>query len=74
MKTSGLYSVNMHDAMKGFIVAIGSAIISALQNTVSTGSLDLNWRQIGLTALAAGLSYLAKNFFTEAKMISHEIK
>ena len=72
MKTSKLYALNLQDAVKGLIVAAGSAAVSAIQNSLTAGSLCFNWRQIGLTALAAGLAYLAKNFFTPAKIIYHD--
>jgi len=70
MKTSNLYSINLRDFAKGITVAIGGAVIATIENTVQSGSLTFNWKQIGLTALAAGLAYLTKNFFTPAQTIT----
>jgi hypothetical protein len=72
MKTSPLYRLNLQDVGKGLIIAITGGFISAISVSLSAGSLTFNWKQIGMTALAAGLAYLVKNFFTPAKLISHD--
>jgi hypothetical protein len=69
MKTSDKYSLDLKDIGKGLIVAAGGAAVAAIQSSLSTGSLNFNWKSIGLTALAAGISYLAKNFFTPAQIV-----
>jgi len=69
MKTSNMFSLNLSDLAKGLIVAAGGAAIVAIQNSLQAGSLSFNWETIGLTALAAGISYLAKNFFTPAQIV-----
>lgn len=69
MKTSDKFSLDLKDLAKGLIVAAGGAAIVAIQNALQTGTLNFNWKNIGLTALAAGLSYLAKNFFTPAQIV-----
>lgn len=75
MKTSNQFTLNLQDAGKGLIIAVGSAVITIIENTLNAGSLTFNWKQIGLTALAAAAAYLGKNFFTSAKIISpYEIK
>lgn len=70
MKTSPLFKLNWLDAGKGLLVAVGGAVITLVQNSLQSGSLTFDWKAIGSVALAAGLSYLAKNFFTPAKLIS----
>lgn len=74
MKTSDKFSLDLRDAAKGLIIAISGAVIAVIETCLNTGSLSFNWHQIGMTAIAAGLAYLAKNFFTPAKIIHHEIK
>ena len=69
MKTSSLFTLDFKDLTKGLLVAIGGAVITALQTSLESGSFAFNWRKIGGVALAAGLSYLAKNFFTPAKTV-----
>jgi hypothetical protein len=70
MQTSSLFSLNIKDLAKGILVAVGSAVIAAIETSVQAGFLSFNWKSIGGVALAAGLSYLGKNFFTAAKTIS----
>ncbi|MGN6180568.1 MAG: hypothetical protein ACTHNW_15390 [Mucilaginibacter sp.] len=70
MKTSSLFKLDFYDIAKGTAVAVGGAVIAGIENTVQAGSLTINWKQIGLTALAAGLAYLTKNFFTPAQTIT----
>jgi hypothetical protein len=70
MQTSSLFSLNFKDLGKGLLVAMGGAVIAAVQASVQAGTFTLNLKTIGSVALAAGLSYLGKNFFTPAKTIT----
>ena len=64
MKTSNLYTIDLKDLAKGFIVAIGSAVVATIQTSLQAGSLNFNWKLIGTVALGAGIAYISKNFFT----------
>ena len=70
MKTSNLFNLNFRDVTKGLIVAIGSAVVSVINTTLQAGSLTFDWKQVGTFALAAGISYLAKNFLTPASIVT----
>ena len=70
MKTSKLFSLNLRDLGKGLLVAVGGAVIAAVETSLQAGSLTFNWRSIMGVAIAAGLSYLGKNFFTPAQTVS----
>ncbi len=70
MQTSQLFSLDLRDLAKGLLVAIGGAVLAAIENSVQSGSLTFDWKTIGSVALAAGLSYLGKNFFTPAKTVT----
>lgn len=71
MKTSSLFSLNWNDLGKGLIVAVGGALVGYLEGAATGGTLlTLNWKTIGGVALAAGLSYLGKNFFTPATVVT----
>jgi hypothetical protein len=70
MKTSSLFSLNLADLGKGLLVAVGGAVITAFENLMQSGLLSVDWKTIGSVALAAGLSYLGKNFFTPAKLVT----
>ncbi len=70
MKTSPFLSLNWNDLGKGLLVAVGGAVIGAIETSIQAGSLVFNWKAIGAIALAAGLSYLGKNFFTPATVVT----
>lgn len=68
--TSSFLSLNIQDILKGLIVAAGGAAVAAIETSLSAGELSFNWKQIGLTALAAGVSYLGKNLFTKPTIVT----
>ncbi|MDR3693363.1 hypothetical protein [Mucilaginibacter sp.] len=70
MQTSPLFSLDFKDLGKGLLVSVGGAVIAAMETSVKAGTLTINWRFIGSVALAAGLAYLGKNFFTPAKTVT----
>ncbi|HEY8780716.1 MAG TPA: hypothetical protein VIM16_03805 [Mucilaginibacter sp.] len=70
METSPLFTLDFKDLGKGLLVAIGGAVIAAIETSFQAGSLTFDWKAIGGIALAAGLSYLGKNFFTPAKTVT----
>jgi hypothetical protein len=70
MKTSSLFSLDFKDLGKGLLVAVGGAVIAAIETSIQAGSLTFNWKAIGGVALAAGLSYLVKNLFTPAQTVT----
>lgn len=69
MKNSSLFSMSIHDLVKGFIVALLTAFLSGLTITIEDGSLPtlIELKQLALVGLAAGVGYLAKNFLTNSK-------
>ena len=70
MQTSSLFSLNLKDLGKGLLVAVGGAIIAAAENSIQAGTVTFSWKAIGGVASAAGLSYLVKNFFTQAQTVT----
>ena len=70
MQTSSLFSLDFKDLGKGLLVAVGGAVIAAINSGIQGGAFAFNWKTIGGVALAAGLSYLGKNFFTPAKTVT----
>lgn len=68
MKNAKLFSMNLRDVLKGFIVAVLTVVITALSTAIADGSLpDLQeLKSIGLIGLSAGMAYLVKNFFTNS--------
>ena len=71
--SSKRFSLDSYDLGKGLIMAIGGAVIGAIETSVKSGGFPNtaeDWKTIGLTGIAAGLAYLVKNFFTPAQNIS----
>jgi len=64
MKWSTLFNLNVQDFFKGLLVAVGSAVLSLIEQTLQNGG-NIDWRVIGTSALCAGIAYLIKNFFTD---------
>jgi len=68
MKLSGLFSLNLRDAIHGFLIAFLTSVLSAVVALLNTGAMpgivDLkNYAMIGLTA---GISYVTKNLFSNS--------
>ena len=66
MKTSNFLSLNWLDLGKGTLMAILTPVIVIIQQSIGAGVFTYDWKSIGLSALAGGVAYLVKNFFTPA--------
>jgi hypothetical protein len=58
---SGFFKLNWKDFGKGLLVTVLGAAVGAVQNGLSTGSIDP--KQVGTIGASAGLAYLVKNLF-----------
>ena len=69
MKNAQLFSWKAKDFLKGFIMAILTVIVTGVAITLNKGALPSleDLKALALTGLAAGVSYLVKNFFTNSK-------
>jgi hypothetical protein len=61
---SGLFSLKTNDWLRGLLLAVVVPVLLAVQQSLSEGSLTLNWKQLGMTAVASLVAYLVKNFLT----------
>lgn len=68
MKRSDFLSVNARDFFKGLILAVITAVVTFLYEKILAGEpLDIALlKSAGMTALAALLAYIIKNFFTNS--------
>lgn len=66
MKLTSFLSVSQKDFLKSFIVAIISGVFAFIAPAVQSGEFSFDWTTIWHTAVAAGVAYLAKNFFSPA--------
>jgi len=67
--TSRQFTLNGRDVIKGLMVAILSPVVTILLTSLNAGSLVFDWKAIGAVALAAGLTYILKNFLTPTEVV-----
>ncbi len=46
-------------------MAVGTPVMAILTDSAERGEWNINWRLIGITAIAGGGAYLFKNFVTK---------
>jgi hypothetical protein len=63
---STLFTLDNKDFIKGLLVAVLSAVITILYNTIESGSLTFDWKAIGTMALTSALGYILKNLLTNS--------
>jgi len=47
MNPSPQFAINWNDVLKGLIMAIGTPVLLIIQQTITSGQLTFNWKQIG---------------------------
>lgn len=67
--TSEKYTIGWKDGLRALLIAVISPVLLAVQQSISAGELELNWQQLGLTAISAAIAYLIKNFFTPSEVV-----
>ena len=61
---SNFASLNIRDFVKGFVLAVIVPALLAVQQSLASGELTINWKALGITALSTFIGYLIKNYFT----------
>lgn len=64
---SSLFTLNSKDWIKGLVVAVITAVITVVYNTIQTGVLVFDWKAISIAAASAALAYITKNLLTNSK-------
>lgn len=69
MKETKFFSLGWQDFVKGLVVAVGTAFITAIIQTLEMGALPSvsQLKAAGVMALAAAAGYLLKNLFTNSQ-------
>ena len=65
---SQIFTLNLQDVGKGFLVAVFSAIITALASLINVPGFSfgsVNWQSLIAVGLISGLGYLSKNFLSD---------
>ena len=68
-KAAKFLSVGTKDVIKGFILAVISAILTGMYTWIQQGTFPpdiVGWQSMGVVSLGSGLSYLLKNIFTNS--------
>ncbi|HRY33400.1 MAG TPA: hypothetical protein P5531_10575 [Bacteroidales bacterium] len=68
--STSLFKINVADVLKGFLVAVLTALITCLYNAIQEGTILFTWvffRPIVLYSIGAGLAYLIKNVFSNSQ-------
>lgn len=68
MKLSNFLTLNLRDALNGFVVAFLAAALTALVEYLNKGALPTgeNLKAIAIIGLTAGVSYVVKNLFSNS--------
>lgn len=68
--TSQKYSLNWKDVSKALVIAVGTDVLFVIQQSLSAGSLNIDWKNVGAVAVAAVVTYLTRNFFRTSKTVT----
>ena len=68
IKTSKQFTIDWRDGAKGLIVSAVTGALTVAEQALTTTPVVISWKTIGLAALAAGVAYLLKNFFTTSSV------
>lgn len=73
--TSEKFTINWQDAAKGMLMAVIAPVLYLIEQTVDAsieaGQMDFvfPWRGMIYAAIAGGVAYLIKNFFTPSQIV-----
>ena len=66
MKMSKFLTLNQYDFVKGMIVASATSSLQVVYQTLEGGTMDIAWKQVGVTALCSSVGYILKNLITNS--------
>lgn len=69
VRVSEKFSLALPDYFKGLGIAMGTAFLQMIVDTVNTGNLVFDWKTILVTSISAGAAYLLKNFLIEPAQV-----
>ena len=64
MKFSSFLSLNLHDLIRGAIMAAGGAAFGIIEAALNAGSFQIDWSNVWHMAVGTAVVYLGKNFLT----------
>lgn len=63
-------SLKWRDALRALLLAVMSAVVPVIVATLESGSLQFNWKAIGITALSTASAYILKNWLIEPAQVT----
>lgn len=73
MNQSTFLKLKSRDFWQGALMAVGTSVAVVIQNSLSAGTLTFNFKEIGMAAVAAFGTYIAKNLLTDDVKIANKI-
>ena len=69
MNLSALFTLNLRDALNGFLIAFLTAFLSAVVSGLNTGLFPslVDLKAFAMIGVTAGVSYITKNLFSNSK-------
>ena len=69
MNFSALFSLNLRDALNGFLISFLTAFLSAVVSGLNTGLFPslVDLKAFAMIGITAGVSYITKNLFSNSK-------
>lgn len=71
--TGGMGTLNIHDALKGLLIAaVSGAAITLYQFTndwINHIPVTLEWQEVARSAVSGAMAYISINFFQKSKVI-----
>lgn len=65
-RNSKLFSLNIADISRGLLIAVLTPVFTTVLQSLNSGSIVLNFKSIGVSALAGGMAYILKNFLSNS--------
>jgi len=74
MKLSNYLNLNTLDFLKGLFLAVLTAVLTAVYDSLQLGSLAFDWKKIGIVATTSAVAYLLNRLVSnsEGKLFKSE--
>ena len=66
-KKSKIGGINIQDAIKGLLIAVGASVLAAAQQMLLNVPPKINLKEIGIVALISAMAYLGKQISTNSE-------
>lgn len=71
VRLSKKFTLQVPDVIRGALMAVGAALLTAIQQSLQNDEITLSWKYMATTALSTLVVYLVKNgVFEPAKVIT----